>query len=103
MITGSDASVGMSGKKATSLTGVEQLHLKVDSQHVIATVIIMIIIMIMICLYIIIISRCMDLPTSAHDFTCQYNKKIPKKGIRWCPPKLDYCRSPHLVMFSPRS
>ncbi len=27
----------MSGKKATSLTGVEQLHSKVDSQHVIVT------------------------------------------------------------------
>ncbi len=36
-MTGSDTSVGMSGKKATSLTGVEQLHSKVDSQHVIAT------------------------------------------------------------------
>ncbi len=34
---GSDAFVGMSGKKATSLTGVEQLHSKVESQHVIAT------------------------------------------------------------------
>ena len=33
----SDTGVGMSGKKVTLLTGVEQLHSKVDSQHVIVT------------------------------------------------------------------